>query len=580
MHLLRRLLIAALACGRVRCVPFEQRPLLRQAAEASKTGGRAAAEVVLVDGVLANGNDPTPWLGLGMLHAQAGNHPPAAGTLWASLERLHAHLDELMSPSRRKHGLPLMGTPEVNEAVRSVMADVDQVSAWLQASMMYPPSCARLICPASSDDVSENTRQVSHCVEGSPAAQVLRDADIALHAWPEKSTLPYIDYIQGPAKVVPLPAGGHLMTTPAPAVERAQYSAVTFLKEKQRCAIWPAEHLSFRLFSDIRSTPTLLETNARLGSSELQLQPGERVGSVLHALDTHNFFHFVREGMVPLLLLFGRRLPKLLIPDTKRWRTWVDALLGVGSAADGYSPEFSYVPLDGAVDLPQSVVLYFVDFRRPIKEGVTPFDISWLAPMSGAALGLLRTQIDRLPAASCPSNEVQGGARVVYISRNDSHVRRVLREGKLLDALRAAARVDGWSFEPVLLSELSLNATRSLLGGAAAIVGPHGAGLFNAPLFAPTGSTLIAFGLRAAEAEKEDNLRETCQRVGMRMVGPPGVSASYFGNYTLTDLLRASVVASVRAALRGDGSGLTSDTQAPPPQGQPWGGWTGSVGGD
>ena len=94
-------------------------------------------------------------------------------------------------------------------------------------------------------------------------------------------------------------------------------------------------------------------------------------------------------------------------------------------------------------------------------------------------------------------------------------------------------------------------ATRALFAGAAAVVGPHGAGLFNAPLFAPATSPLVAFSLQPSDAEKEDNLRAVCAAVGMRMLGPPGVTAPFGGNYTLSDRMRAAVVASVRQALRG-----------------------------
>ena len=56
--------------------------------------------------------------------------------------------------------------------------------------------------------------------------------------------------------------------------------------------------------------------------------------------------------------------------------------------------------------------------------------------------------------------------------------------------------------QPVQLTGLPFSATRAMFDGAAVVVGPHGAGLFNAPLFAPVHSPLVAFGLNQPEAEK------------------------------------------------------------------------------
>ena len=273
---------------------------------------------------------------------------------------------------------------------------------------------------------------------------------------------------------------------------------------------------------------------------------------------------------MPLLMLLGARLPHLLLPDTPRWRAWVDAL---HAGVEGYVPQLSFVAATATVEVEGGATLSFVDVRRPMPtQPVSPFDTSWLSSLSGAAISLVRSRVTALPlpplpdgtaAAACDAEKEAKESsvaapkrrrtpqRVVYISRNDSTVRRVQREGKLLDVLRAAARVDGgWELRPVLLSELELTATRALFDGAAVVVGPHGAGLFNAPLFAPNSATLVAFGLRKAEANKEDNLKWACEAVGMRMVGPPGVAGPFMGDYTLSDRMRQAVVASVREALR------------------------------
>lgn len=70
------------------------------------------------------------------------------------------------------------------------------------------------------------------------------------------------------------------------------------------------------------------------------------------------------------------------------------------------------------------------------------FDMAWLASMSGDAISLVRTKLDMLPVStSCVGDPggLEGAgdelshreiAQVIYISRNDSSVRRVLGEGR------------------------------------------------------------------------------------------------------------------------------------------------------
>ena len=191
------------------------------------------------------------------------------------------------------------------------------------------------------------------------------------------------------------------------------------------------------------------------------------IGSVLHALDTANFFHFAREGVVPALLLAAMHLPKLLLPDTTRWRAWVGAL-----AAEGQT-ELVYVAHD---DGPRAARRLPPHHRLPprAEEGASMFDVSWLSDVSRGALRSLRTYRSAPappPAASCtaatdddaapegtaavdgagdplavgrserrPSGRPMG-ARVVYISRNDTSVRRVLHEGRHVIARLGSAPV-------------------------------------------------------------------------------------------------------------------------------------------
>ena len=507
--------------------PLTQRPLLRQAAEASKSGGLGATERILVHAALEDTLDPVPWFGLGMLHAQNGFVKEAASTLWASLERLHRH-----------------------SLTEKLQQDIMEVSSYIQAELTKPPNCARLLCPAPfAATPREVSSQVSDCLSSQPLDE---------QAWvvPDSLTAdisPHLSELAGPASLVPLKRRGHLM--------------ISYVSEKP-CAVWPAEHISFSLLETIRSAWPPDTGDPGGSGSSIRVRAGEVVGSLLHVLDTSNFFHFIREGVASLLLL-ASSLGSVLVPESVRWRAWVAALL---PAIPG-EVHVTYVAAGVTVEVAETAALRFVDIHRPsMATPPSPFDVTFLSSYSAIAVYITRSHLRRAFASpstvsvsetgalvkesdsdsdSCTA--VGGGAlmrRVVYISRNDSNVRRVLREGKLLAALGSAGKVGGWEVHPVSLSALSFAETRELFTGAAVVVGPHGAGLFNAPLFAPARSSLVAFGLKAEDAAKEDNLRAACEAVGMGMVSPAGATAPYQGDYSFGEKARGAVVAAVREAVQ------------------------------
>jgi hypothetical protein len=103
------------------------------------------------------------------------------------------------------------------------------------------------------------------------------------------------------------------------------------------------------------------------------------------------------------------------------------------------------------------------DFQHPAQFGA-PWAIDYLR------------RVLRPPAS--------GGQRRIYISRQDSHVRRVLNEAALAPVLSE------YGFETVELSRLSLDAQAALFGEASHVAGVHGAGLTNL-LFARPGTKVL-----------------------------------------------------------------------------------------
>jgi hypothetical protein len=84
-----------------------------------------------------------------------------------------------------------------------------------------------------------------------------------------------------------------------------------------------------------------------------------------------------------------------------------------------------------------------------------------------------------------------------------------------------------------MLPGMPQNETRRLFQDASVVIGPHGAGLFNAPLFSSRGTVLIAFGLLAEHEAKEDNLIAVCAATGLKLLRLPVFRASFFGDYSL-----------------------------------------------
>ena len=516
---------------------------------AAKRGGLAAAERVLVDAVLTGTSDAAAWFNLGTVHAEAGRDRQSASALWAALEALERQ------STRRP-------------------ADIAAVSARMQAAFMHPPGCARLLCPAARGaGVFEKSEQVSACL---PGAEI-----VSQHVpWPS-STSPWISSVRGPLLLTPL-AGDHAR-------------AMVYVKSDRASPCWvhPNEHMSFTLFARMRARGSVADLARAFDAPG---QPAHvhvtvpRAASVLHALGTSNPFHFVRDGVASLLLLLhaergadGAR--EFLVPDAPRWRSWTSELR-LDRQLDSTAQTIRYVARGAHVLVDVGTTISFVDWRRPEPPSRTSlWGVDHVAAMSGAAIALVRRaleisrdeiEISRVEvarrravavepsgaaseAAGAESETESDGATssggdvvVVYVSRNDTHVRRVEAEGALLADLRASAaggRSATWRLEAVEISRVSLAATRSLLGGASVVVGPHGAGLYNAPLFAPRGCVLVPFGLDAADASKEDNLRSACDAVGMAVRPPPGVSAAYVANYSLGPGGRASVVSTVADAV-------------------------------
>jgi capsular polysaccharide biosynthesis protein len=78
------------------------------------------------------------------------------------------------------------------------------------------------------------------------------------------------------------------------------------------------------------------------------------------------------------------------------------------------------------------------------------------------------------------------GSRRLYVSREDTSMRRIVNEAELVKKLLP------YGFEPVVLGRMSFADQVQLFGEAEIIVGPHGAGFTNA-VFARPGAALIEF---------------------------------------------------------------------------------------
>jgi len=93
---------------------------------------------------------------------------------------------------------------------------------------------------------------------------------------------------------------------------------------------------------------------------------------------------------------------------------------------------------------------------------------------------------------------------------------------------------DAYEVRMVVVEKLTIEEVSALFASAAVVVGPHGAGLFNAPLFSHPGTAVVSFGLVAEHKEKEGNLAAACSAVGQRFVSLSTLVATFTGDYLLS----------------------------------------------
>ncbi len=407
------------------------------------------------------------------------------------------------------------------------------------ASLLAPPNCARTM-----------REQLAHSVTACTPAERMQNPTGG-GEWPPQAS-PWLAKVDGPWGITAVSGVGHAIRPMASPCD------------KTVCWLYPASHAAMRLFdADIGAAAARAESSARPASGA--------VGSLLHTFDGANFYHLLTEGLASLVLLAtSKKVTKLLVPESEQWRQWID-----------YMREFApHVPL-GDVEFVGSErswageddsALYFVDWRRPGKHNDGPADtwgrvemwrdMTHVEEFGGAAVQLVRAALAGAAGGapgieSCSELTAGGRPRVVYITRDDAKSRRVSGEHALVEMLEAADS-GGWDVLRVDLTQLSVRETADTIRGAAVVVGAHGAGLFNAPLFSRTAectggrgsSTLIAFGLLTEHKSKEGNLVSACARVGLRLEILSDVTASYFGDYRLGVAEMGSVVTAVRAAVR------------------------------
>ena len=479
-------------------------------------------------------------------------------------------------------------------------------SEGLQIAMLAPPNCARVVC--------SNNYSVSECL----AAEVVQPSDyFSPEAWGSE-VHPWRTFIYGPAVLAPLSPPGSSRTTHLMMVGDHSPSEQCWVQPNEHMSFTLFDSTRGRVPQLRGRSVAAREAHAKApGSSTrvLTLTHAHETcsGSILHSLDHANFFHQVREGLASLLYLASQESPcgpkgppalvRLLAPDTPRYRAWVDALAAAlaldahcAGCAEGRltlsaTERVLFVGAKQHVELEPGSRLYFIDWRRPVADGKPPpktaiADVSYLQGITRAAVHAVRHAAASsatlfAPGSSCSGdieapavrdsqqraaeteNEVaaveqnDGSSLVVYVTRNDSSVRRVVGEGALLSALEAAAqagRPRPWRLLPLALSTHPLGRTARTLARAAVVVGPHGAGLFNAPLFMRATETrapvLVAFALEDHQREKEDNLEAAADAAGVQYMRCAHVSADFSGDYRLGPAEVQSVVDVVSEALR------------------------------
>jgi hypothetical protein len=140
---------------------------------------------------------------------------------------------------------------------------------------------------------------------------------------------------------------------------------------------------------------------------------------------------------------------------------------------------------------------------------------------------------------------------LIYVSRNDALNRRVFGEETLMKALRATStKSKAFVVERVVLSELSAAEARAKFSAASIVLGPHGAGLYNAAIFSPMNTTVISLALTKEDESQEDKIISIFTNELKMRFRRVNVRSRWMGDYTLTKEMIIGIIEGVYLELK------------------------------
>lgn len=196
-----------------------------------------------------------------------------------------------------------------------------------------------------------------------------------------------------------------------------------------------------------------------------------------------NYSHWLARNLLKLSLLEGapeQKLPLLVNADLRRYQLEYLAALGIEEAR--------------LVKVPRG---QFVRCRRLVVPTLLRNH-----PHMPVGIGWIRAQLARFLA---PSDEA---VDLVYLSRRDSEVRRLLNEAGLAAALAEKG------FRILVASEMHVSEQIRAFSRARVVVSPHGAGLTNL-IFAPRGALVLE--IASTKIAHMDDFRVIAKHMGQRI---------------------------------------------------------------
>lgn len=360
------------------------------------------------------------------------------------------------------------------------MAPYAFVNVTMASTLVLSATLAYASAPAFSvvhDVVREMPQNVQLWTKGAEEQPFDRPAPVVLDPTVLTDFADELNYMQSfPKRTDEVSAFNATSTAFVAAIPRAHIQGANGLVFDESGRVY---HEKNAFYERTASPPMPVATKGGVRKYELLATTVQKYG--------HMYYHFLVETLQKFALL----KPHLDAHPSMQVLSWNSPYEAVFLRAMGVDPS-RVVTYEPYVDLPGEDEPAVVDYQADALLMPTP-----TLRITPSREGLMTTRA----ALGVKDVAPELRTKVIYVTRDGESTRRVRNEAEVVESLRAAIgrvnAVRGTRYELVVFHGMqptaeSLAETMDLFAHAAAVVGPHGAGLSHI-LFAPAGTAVVEF---------------------------------------------------------------------------------------